>query len=209
MEDIDYFFNTLEKSDISLLGYSFKNERVKDEIISKIPHVEIQEIDSSFSFKNYLRDEKLKYLFEGSDKSDIKVPKWFVLDINNITSKFLIDRVKLIKEVLNNIRRYMYSDTYGIEEPFYKLLILCPLYTNISSSGDFDYKYTIHSFIGGNTPIYISDFVCTINDNNSLCVLKKRHRGIVVINPFDDNDKKISLGGLKDYTYICNYENCQ
>jgi hypothetical protein len=195
MEDIDYFFNTLEKSDISLLGYSFKNERVKDEIISKIPHVEIQEIDSSFSFKNYLRDEKLKYLFEGSDMSDIKVTKWFVLDINNITSKLLINKVKLIKEVLNNIRRYMYSDTYGIEEPFYKLLITCPLNKNVLLN-DFD----INSFIGGNTPIYISDFVCTINDNNTLNVLKNRH---------DDNDKKISLGGLKDYTYICNYENCQ
>ena len=193
MEDISYFFNILEKSDISLLGYTFKNERVKDEIISKIPHVEIQEIDSSFSFKNYLRDEKLKYLFEGSDMSDIKVPKWFVLDINNITSKLLINKVKLIKEVLNNIRRYMYSDTYGIEEPFYKLLITCPLQKTIS---DFD----IHSFIGGNTPIYISDFVCAINDNNNLNVLKNRH---------DDNDKKISLGGLKDYTYIYNYENCQ
>jgi len=192
MENIDYFFNILEKSDVSLLGYSFKNERIKDEIISKIPHVEIQEIDSSFSFKNYLRDEKLKYLFEGSDKSDIKVPKWFVLDINNIKSLLLINKVKLIKEVLNNIRKDMYSGTYGIEEPFYKLLITCPLQKTIS---DFD----IHSFIGGNTPIYISDFVCTINDN-SLNVLKNRH---------DDNEKKISLGSLKDYTYIYNYENCQ
>ena len=193
MEDISYFFNNLEKSDISLLGYTFKNERVKDEIISKIPHVEIKEIDSSFSFKNYLRDEKLKYLFEGSDMSDIKVPKWFVLDINNITSKLLINKVKLIKEVLNNIRRYMYSDTYGIEDPFYKLIITCPLQ---KTSSDFD----IHSFSGGNTPIYISDFVCAINDDKGLFVMKNRH---------DDNDKKISLGGLKDYTYICNYENCQ
>ena len=193
MKDIDYLFDLLKKSDFSLLGYRFKQERLKDEIISKIPHVEIQEIDSSFYFKNYLRDEKLKYLFEGSDMSDIKVPKWFVLDINNITSKLLINKVKLIKEVLNNIRRYMYSDTYGIEEPFYKLLITCPLQKTIS---DFD----IHSFIGGNTPIYISDFVCAINDNNNLNVLKNRH---------DDNDKKISLGGLKDYTYIYNYENCQ
>ena len=193
MEDISYFFNILEKSDISLLGYTFKNERVKDEIISKIPHVEIQEIDSSFSFKNYLRDEKLKYLFEGSDMSDIKVPKWFVLDINNITSKLLINKVKLIKEVLNNIRRYMYSDTYGIEDPFYKLIITCPLQ---KTSSDFD----IHSFSGGNTPIYISDFVCAINDDKGLFVMKNRH---------DDNDKKISLGGLKDYTYIYNYENCQ
>ena len=194
MEDIDYFFNILEKSDISLLGYSFKNERVKDEIISKIPHVEIQEIDSSFSFRSYLRNEKLNYLFEKGNLPNSNT-KWFVLDINNITSKLLIDKVKIIRNVLNNIREDMYSGTY-LETPFYKLLITCPLNTNISSSGDFD----IHSFSGGNTPIYISDFVCTIKDDNSLFVLKNRH---------DDNEKKISLGGLKDYTYIYNYENCQ
>lgn len=195
MEDISYFFNILEKSDISLLGYTFKNERVKDEIISKIPHVEIQEIDSSFSFKNYLRDEKLKYLFEGSDMSDIKVPKWFVLDINNITSKLLINKSKLIRTTLEGIRSDMYSrpsfSAYP-EKPFYKLIITCPLQR---TSSDFD----INSFSGGSTPIYISDFVCAINDNNNLNVLKNRH----------DDDKKISLGGLKDYTYICNYENCQ
>jgi hypothetical protein len=194
MEDISYFFNTLEKSDISLLGYSFKNERVKDEIISKIPNVEIQEIDSSFSFRSYLRNEKLNHLFEKGNLPNSNT-KWFVLDINNITSKTLINKVKLIKEVLNNIRRYMYSDTYGIEEPFYKLLITCPLQ---KTTCDFDIQSV--GFSGGNTPIYISDFVCTINDNNTLNVLKNRH---------DDNEKKISLGGLKDYTYIYNYENCQ
>lgn len=194
MEDINYFFNTLEKSDISLLGYSFKNERIKDEIISKIPHVEIQEINSSFSFKTYLRDEKLKYLFDGSGKSDIKVPKWFVLDISNITSKFLIEKVKLIRTTLEGIRSDMYSETYP-ESPSYKLLVTCPLQR---TSSDFD----INSFIGGSTPIYISDFVCAMTENiNFLQVMKNRH---------DDHDKmKISLDRLKDYNYIRNYENCQ
>jgi len=195
MENIDYFFNTLEKSDISLLGYSFKNERIKDEIISKIPHVEIQEIDSSFSFKSFLRNEKLNHLFEEGNLPNSNA-KWFVLDINNITSKLLIDKAKLIRTTLEGIRSDMYSrpsfSAYP-EKPFYKLIITCPLQKTIS---DFD----IHSFSGGNTPIYISDFVCTINDNNTLNVLKNRH---------DDNEKKISLGGLKDYTYIYNYENCQ
>jgi len=199
MEDISYFFNILEKSDISLLGYSFKDERVKDEIISKIPHVEIKEIDSSFSFRSFLRNEKLNHLFEEGNFTNSNL-KWFVLDINNITGKLLIDKVKLIRKVLNNIREDMYSGTYP-ENPFYKLLITCPLNTKISSSGDFD----INSFSGGNTTLYISDFVCTINrgigySNNNLHVLKNRHA---------DDGKKISLGNLKDYTYICNYENCQ
>jgi hypothetical protein len=193
MENIDYFFNTLEKSDISLLGYSFKNERVKDEIISKIPHVEIQEIDSSFSFKSFLRNEKLNHLFEEGNLPNSNA-KWFVLDINNITSKLLIDKAKLIRTTLEGIRSDMYSEYSGSypQKPFYRLLITCTLQR---TSSDFD----INSFSGGSTPIYISDFVCTINDDNSLFVLKNRH----------DSGKKISLGGLKDYTYIYNYENCQ
>ena len=206
MEDISYFFNILEKSDISLLGYTFKNERIKDEIISKIPHVEIKEIDSSFSFRSYLRNEKLNHLFEEGNLPNSNA-KWFVLDINEIraSSSDLGTRQKQIEDVIVKIREDMYSGTYP-DKPFYKLLILSPMYSfwafsssqikSTRSSSDFD----INSFIGGNTPIYISDFVCTINDNNSLLVLKNRH---------DDNDKKISLGGLKDYTYICNYENCQ
>ena len=101
-------------------------------------------------------------------------------------SKLLIDKAKIIREVIENIRKDMYSGTGNFtEKPFYNLLITCPLRKNVLLN-DFD----INSFIGGNTPIYISDFVCSINDNNNLNVLKNRH---------DDNDKKISLGNLKDY----------
>ena len=178
MEDISYFFNILEKSDISLLGYTFKDERIKDEIISKIPHVEIKEIDSSFSFRSYLRNEKLNHLFEESNLPNSNA-KWFVLDINNITSKLLIDKVKLIREVIENIRKDMWLDN-DPETPLYKLLITCPLNTKKISSSDFD----INSFIGGNTPIYISDFVCTINDNNShndTAVTNPLHQGIFII----------------------------
>ncbi len=191
-EDISYFFNILEKSDISLLGYSFKEERIKDELISKIPYVEIKEIGPSFSFKSFLRNEKLNYLFENNDLPNSNV-KWFVLDINDIrtSSNDLGTRQKQIKDVINKIREDMYSGTYP-DKPFYKLLILSPMYR---ASSEFD----INNFKGGSTPIYVSDFVSIIKDG-SLEVIKNR---------FDHNEKKISLDKLKDYTYICNYENCQ
>jgi hypothetical protein len=191
-EDISYFFNILEKSDISLLGYSFKEERIKDELISKIPYVEIKEIGSSFSFKSFLRNEKLNYLFENNDLPNSNV-KWFVLDINDIrtSSNDLGTRQKQIKDVIHKIREDMYSVTYP-DKPFYKLLMLSPMYR---ASSDFD----INNFKGGSAPIYVSDFVSIIKDG-SLEVIKNR---------FDHNERKISLDKLKDYTYICNYENCQ
>ena len=191
-EDISYFFNILEKSDISLLGYSFKEERIKDELISKIPYVEIKEIGPSFSFKSFLRNEKLNYLFENNDLPNSNV-KWFVLDINDIrtSSNDLGTRQKQIKDVIHKIREDMYSVTYP-DKPFYKLLMLSPMYR---ASSDFD----INNFKGGSAPIYVSDFVSIIKDG-SLEVIKNR---------FDHNEKKISLDKLKNYTYICNYENCQ
>jgi hypothetical protein len=180
MKNISYFFSILKKSDISLLGYSFKNENIKDEIISKIPCVKIKEIDSSLSIRSYLRDEKLNYLIE--DSLNIK---WLVLDINEIINNTTTQKV--IKDVIYKIREDMYSYT---DKPFYKLLILTPM--NISNINHSNFKCGI-------SPVYMSDFVSIIN-NGSLEVFKNR---------FDDDNKKISLDRLKDYTYICNYENSQ
>lgn len=192
MEDISYFFNILEKSDISLLGYSFKEERIKDELISKIPHLEIKKIGPSFSFKSYLRNEKLNHLFEDIKLSSSNI-KWFVLDLNDIraSSNDLGTRQKQIKDVIHKIREDMYSGTYP-DKPFYKLLMLSPIYR---SSSDFD----INNFTVGSKPLYMSDFVSIIKDG-SLEVIKNRH---------EHNEAKISLDKLKDYTYICSYENCQ
>lgn len=200
-EDISYFFNILEKSDISLLGYSFKEERIKDELISKIPYVEIKEIGPSFSFKSHLRNEKLNHLLENNDLPNSNV-KWFVLDINEIraSSNDLGTRQNQIKDILHKIRAEMYPKIkvggmidYPYEEKSnFKFLILSPMY---KSSSDFD----INTFVGGSSPLYMSDFASVIKDG-SLEIIKNRH---------EYNENKISLDNLKDYTYICNYENCQ
>ena len=82
MKNTEYFFELIQKSDISLLGYRFKQERLKDEIISKLPHMVVTEIDSSFSFKSFLRDLKLKSILETGET--VKNPEYIVLDLNNI-----------------------------------------------------------------------------------------------------------------------------
>lgn len=51
MKPTEYLFELINNSNISLLGYSYKDERIKDEIISKVSHYELPEIDSSFSMR--------------------------------------------------------------------------------------------------------------------------------------------------------------
>ena len=193
--EIDYLFDLLKQSDISLLGYRFSQERLRDEIISKLPHVVIPEIDSSFSFKSFLRDLKLESILETGEV--VNNPEYLVLDLNNIKfdTKDLGSRQTQIGNILNKIREDMYSEYSGVypQKTPYKLLILTSLY----SSGKNDDDASITNFSGGNKPIFMSD-VTIVMQEESMKVIKNR---------FEHNDIDISYNKLKDYNYICNYEN--
>ena len=189
MKSIEYFFELIQKSDISLLGYRFKQERLKDEIISKLPHLVVPEIDSSFSFKSFLRDLRLESILETGES--IKNPEYLVLDLNEIRFKSddLGGRQRQIKDIIIKIRGDMYS---GPEIP-YKLLMLTSLYSSGMNSDDTN----ITNFSGGTSPIYMSD-VTIVMQEESMKIIKNR---------FGDNDIDVSYDKLKDYNYICNYEN--
>jgi hypothetical protein len=197
MENIEYFFELIQKSDISLLGYRFKQERLKDEIISKLPHLVVPEIDSSFSFKSYLRDLKLKSILETGNT--VNNPEYLVLDLNDIRfkSEDLGSRQRQISIIIDKIREDLYSNYSGVypQTPPYKLLMLNTLYSSGMNSDD----NSITNFRGGSTPIYVSD-VAIIMQDESMKVIKNR---------FGENgdDILVSFDKLKDYNYICNYEN--
>lgn len=181
MKGIEYLFELLNKSNVSLLGYRFKQERIKDEIISKLPHLVVPEIDSSFSFKSFLRDLKLQSILETGEA--VKNPEYLVLDLNEIRfkSEELSPRQIQIGSIIEKIREDMYSEP---ELP-YKLLILTTLYSSEKNIYDSDIK----NFTGGSKPIYMSD-VAIVMEDESMKVIKNR---------FGENGIDISYNKLKDY----------
>ena len=189
MKKIEYFFELIQKSDVSLLGYRFKQEKIKDELISKLPYIVVPEIDSSFSFKSFLRDLKIQSILENGES--VKNPEYLVLDLNEIRfqSEDLGSRQNQIRNIIEKIR----EDMYSVSEMPYKLLILTTLYSSGKNIDD----NSITNFSGGGKPIYMSD-VAIIMEEESMKVIKNR---------FDDNNIDISYNKLKDYNYICNYEN--
>lgn len=190
MKDIDYLFDLLKKSDFSLLGYRFKQERLKDEIISKLPHRVVPEIDSSFSFKSFLRDLKIDSILETG--YSVRNPEYIVLDLNDIrykSSSVLFDKQYQIKRTVEKIREDIYSGT-----PSYKLLMLTSLYKSGTNTDNFD----ITNFMSGSGPIYMSDLSLVMQEN-SIKVIKNRFGN-------DGDDILISFDKLKEYNYICNYE---
>ena len=193
MLDISYFYKSIDNSDISLLGYNFKNERVKDEIISKISHSEIKEIDSSFSFRQLIRNQKLDNVLNSTPSKEIS---HLILDLKNIKfSENALSRKQHIDYTISLLREEMYSQVSSSlfkpnDFPNFRLLILSPL-------NSFASKETMFNFVGGNTTLYVSDFASVVRED-SLEILKNRFEYNTV--------NKISLENLKNYHYICNYE---
>lgn len=169
MDSIEYLYDLLNKSDFITIGYTFQDERIKDEFISKLPHMVINdEIDSSFSFKSIIRDSKLESLI---DNKDLIIPKYFVIDWDKVSFPNIDNTTRYfrLKSTLQNLR------STAIESNI-KVIFTSP----ICRSPDED------SIKGGSTPMYIADLVLMLNGGN--CIIKK--------NRFDRDNKTISLNGL-------------
>jgi hypothetical protein len=157
----------IEESPLTLIGYTFKDERIKDELISNFNYVEIKEIDSSFSFKSFLRNEKLNNILDSGKKFD-----YILLDLNNIRPTYdgvsmsgfpRWDKSSFIRNVLEKLRERIWVEG----EPQYKIIVTSPL--NKTSDKD-----EMGSFVGGNQPIYMADLVVVLKGEISR-VIKNRN----------------------------------
>lgn len=155
----------IEESLFTLIGYTFKDERIKDELISNFNYVEIKEIDLSFSFKSFLRNEKLNQVLDSGKKFD-----YILLDLNNILptsydpSK-VFNRVGFIRNVLEKLRERIWVEG----EPQYKIIITSTVNKTLENDD-------IGSFIGGNQPIYMADLVVVLKSEIAR-VIKNRNGG--------------------------------
>jgi hypothetical protein len=88
---LEKFYQSLGNSKITLLGYSYSYERKKDEILSKIPFVEVDD-------KSIFRIEKINLILDNKDfsfllidQSNIKnFPIFFKKTNQQIKSKLII-----------------------------------------------------------------------------------------------------------------------
>ncbi len=157
MEPTEYLFELINQSNISLLGYTFKEERIKDEIISKVSHIELPEINSSFSMLSYIRDSKIDTILNNRTET----PTHFLLDINNFILGRGETRVNVIKHVLTRIVEELIDTNF-------KLLITCPIYNKIGNDE--------YNFSGGITGLYMADFVGIIREDR-VRIMKNREGG--------------------------------
>lgn len=166
-------YKEISQSDITVIGYSFESEYLKDKLISKLNHIKIEELDPDFCFKRFLRDQKI-----GSVLSQNSLPEFIVVDLDLLKREKVGKRIYPIQaEVrgfLYKLRDALYSDRLTIDETFLlerprvsttKMIITTSLYTRPTDVG--------LNFSGGNEPIYIADLAMTIN-NGTIKIIKNR-----------------------------------
>lgn len=190
MNPINKIFEYLKESNLTMIGYKYQDERIKDELISKLPHIEIFEFDSSFSvmsaLKRTIRDKKIGSVLDGEEFSNTN---FLVVDLGNFSmskSESTFERSRHISEFVGQMRK-------EVLETKYSLIILSPVNSTMGSALGND----IPSFSGGNRSIYMADMAYVI-EGRKIKIIKNR---------FDGDNITISLDNLKDYNYICSYEN--
>jgi hypothetical protein len=191
MKPINKIFEYLKESNLTMIGYKYQDERIKDELISKLPHIEIFEFDSSFSvmaaLTRTIRDKKIDSVLDGGE--DFSNAEFIVVDLGNFSipkSEDAFVRSRNISEFIGQMRK-------EVLETKYSLIILSPVNSTMESALGND----IPSFSGGNRSIYMADMVYVI-EGRKIKIVKNR---------FDGDNITISLDNLKDYKYICSYEN--
>lgn len=180
MSNIDTFYRLLNESTISLLGYTFKEESLKDELISKIPHYKVSEIDSSFNLKSTIRDFKINSVLSDFD-IDIK---YLVIDLQEL--KYSIKNKNNMLEQLSILYKSIENIAFQFYDSEYKLIITSPVNKTPVSNGDIDIVY-----MGGNKPVYLSDVAFNL-EGDKIRVIKNRH---------GDFSDIINIGNLKENSY--------
>ena len=159
MKPLKDLCNLIEESKFTLIGYTFRDERIKDELISNFNYVEIREIDSSFSFKSFLRELKLNQVLD-----DQKNFEYILLDLNNILpeTEYNISKYNILRNILEKLREMVL-----IEKIQYKIIVTSPFYRNSK-------EIATDNFAGGNQPIYMSELAMVIN-GEKVKVIKNRN----------------------------------
>jgi hypothetical protein len=193
MKDLDYLFELFSKSIVTVIGYTSKDEPIKDCLLDKLDVHRIGKIDSDFNPKQVFRDIKLSSLFDEIDHS-----RYFHLDVSDISNKNTFEYHRVSSGVIRSIRSeisngYLFED--GQKPPF-RLIITAPLY---KSGHELNFK-------GGSRILYSADLALVIKERSLGEKLTGESKSIRIIKNRFNQNFEISLRNLDNYNYICNYE---
>ncbi len=138
MNNIKELYSIIEQSDITLIGYTYKDEFIKNKFISKLNPFRL-DISNVSNIHSYIRNIKIESVL--SEHINYPNNRHLIVnieDINITDSNSVSSRAKTMREICFSLKEY--SHKYG-----YKTIITAPLNRNFENE---------NVFMGGTSPFY-------------------------------------------------------
>lgn len=188
---IEDLFGWMDLSRFTVIGYDFRSEEIKDELISKLPSLKLEIVDSSFSLRAEIvretRERKADFLLEGKEYD---IPRFAVIDMTAF---------RLNMENYAQMSRFAERIRQEATEMDMPAIVIKPVN---SSPGDGSDSISI----GPNQLMYVADLAISITGDREYRTRSSRIK--VLKNRYSHHDQKmnVSLEEAKDFKYISTHE---
>lgn len=188
---IEDLFGWMYLSRFTVIGYDFRSEMIKDELISKLPSLKLEIVDSSFSLRAEIvretRERKADFLLEGKEYD---IPRFAVIDMTAF---------RLNMENYAQMSRFAERIRQEATEMDMPAIVIKPVN---SSPGDGSDSISI----GPNQLMYVADLAISITGDREYRTRSSRIK--VLKNRYSHHDQKmnVSLEEAKDFKYISTHE---
>jgi hypothetical protein len=190
---IEDLFGWMDLSRFTVIGYDFRSEAIKDELISKLPSLKLEIVDSSFSLRaeivREIRERKSDFLLEGKEYA---IPRFAVIDMTAF--RLNMDNYAKMSSFAERIRQ----EATEMNMP---AIVIKPV--NSSSPG---FESDDQISIGPSQLMYVADLAITITEVKHYRTRSSRIK--VLKNRYSHHDQKmnVSLEEAKDFKYISTHE---
>lgn len=188
---IEDLFGWMDLSRFTVIGYDFRSEEIKDELISKLPSLKLEIVDSSFSLRAEIiretRERKSDFLLEGKE---YEIPRFAVIDMTAF--RLNMDNYAKMSRFAEKIRQ----EATEMDMP---AIVIKPVNSSPGEGSD-------SISIGPNQLMYVADLAISITGDREY---RTRSSSIKVLkNRYSHHDQKmnVSLEEAKDFKYISTHE---
>ena len=188
---IEDLFGWMDLSRFTVIGYDFRSEMIKDELMSKLPSLKLEIVDSSFSLRAEIiretRERKADFLLEGKEYD---IPRFAVIDMTAF--RLNMDNYAQMSRFAERIRQ----EATEMDMP---AIVIKPVNYSPGDGSD-------SISIGPNQLMYVADLAISITGDKEYRTRSSRIK--VLKNRYSHHDQKmnISLEEAKDFKYISTHE---
>lgn len=188
---IEDLFGWMDLSRFTVIGYDFRSEEIKDELISKLPSLKLEIVDSSFSLRAEIiretRERKSDFLLEGKQ---YEIPRFAVIDMTAF--RLNMGNYAQMSRFAEKIRQ----EATEMDMP---AIVIKPVYSSPGEGSD-------SISIGPNQLMYVADLAISITGDREYRTRSSRIK--VLKNRYSHHDQKmnVSLEEAKDFKYISTHE---